>query len=371
MTSVEYCTEGRWVRAMASGEEVGRVVVPDIAFHWGQGLTMPLAGIADVRTDQRFRRRGIASRMMNEAVRFARDSGYGGSAVSTGSENVARRLYSGAGYVHLFSMWRFSRRIEGSCPTQTPSGFSIRPYENGDLAGVLGLIRETEAPFFGSREKAAKQWAAARSGDGGREPAPAFVAQRGGDTVGFADRFLHWQTMAAELFVRSDPEQFRLGDALVGALEVASGSVGEEDLHFWATECEDFPVRLLRNRGYRPTASRVFMFNILSLQRLLDELRDLFRNRAAGLDPRELPAEIEIVYPGERAKLELGGQAEAIRMEGPRAVVTRVVCGMLPAWEAYLMGLVDIRPGVEPHVRRACHELLPSTPFHHPVNDWW
>jgi len=227
MTDIEYRTSGRRVQATAQGEEVGRIAVPDIVFHWGDGISISLAGIADVRTDQRFRRRGIASGMMRQAVGFARQAGYGASAVSTGSENTARRLYSRAGYVHLFRVWCFSRQIEARQDIEVPSDFSIRPYQDEDMPDVLGLIQETKSPFFGSRRTMPEEWAAARSGADGGEPALAFVAVRGGEVIGFADRFLHWHARTSEIIVRTGDGQFRVGDALVAALEQAAASIGE------------------------------------------------------------------------------------------------------------------------------------------------
>lgn len=362
---------GRRAVATVGGEPIGQVVVPDISFHWGHGAFISLAGIGGVGTDLRFRRRGIASHLMKEAVRFAREHGYGGSAVSTGSRNVAGRLYSKAGYVHLFSMHGFSRRIRAGGDGVACQGLDIRPYEEKDLAEVLSLIRETERPFFGSREKVAERWQAARSGSRGRKPALAFVALREGEVVGFADRIVHWQALTGEVFARRGSEQFRVGEALVRTLEDAAARLAEESLCFWATDCEDFPVRMLRNRGYQLSASRVFKFNILSLQRLVDQLGDLFCRRAAALNEGELPASIELVYDEQQGVINLGGVRKGIKLSASRGVLTKVICGTLSAWDAYLRGLMDIHSPVEPHVQRVLEVLLPTIPFQHPVNDWW
>jgi len=371
MAEIEYSMSGRRAVATAGGEAVGHVGVPDISFHWGEGVFIPLAGIGGVGTDQRFRRRGIASHLMKEAVRFAREHDYGGSAVSTGSRNVAGRLYSKAGYVHLFSMHGFSRRIEAGGDGISCHGPTIRPYEEKDLAEVLSLIRETERPFFGSRQKVAERWQAARSGAGGRTPALAFVALQDGEIVGYVDRIVHWHALTGEVFARRGSEQYHVGEALMRTLEEAAARLGEESLCFWATDCEDFPVRLLRNRGYQLSASRVFKFNILSLQRLVDQLGDLFRRRAAALSERELPASIELVYDDQRGVIELGGAREGIKLAASRDVVTKVVCGTFSAWDAYLRGLMDIRSSVEADVQRVLEVLLPTIPFQHPANDWW
>jgi len=371
MTEIEYSMSGRRSLATVGGEQIGQVGVPDIPFHWGHGTFIALAGIGGVGTDSRFRRQGVASRLMAEAVRFARENGYGASAVSTGSRNVACRLYSKAGYVHLFSMHGFTRRIEAPEGGIVGQGLAIRPYAEKDLDQVLALIRETERPFFGSRQKTPERWQGARSGGKGRLPGLAFVALRDGQIVGYADRILHWQALTGEVFARSDGEQFHVGDALVATLEEAAARLEEESLRFWATDCEDFPVRLLRNRGYQLSISRVFKFNILSLQKLVDQLGDLFRGRVAGLSEGEVPASIELVYDDQRGVITLGGALEGIKLAASREVVTKVICGRFSAWDAYLRGVMDIHPSVEPNVQKVLEALLPTVPFQHPANDWW
>jgi len=370
-TEIIYEVSGRRVAALADGEVIGHVYVPDITFHWGDGVFVPLAGIGGVMTDERFRRRGVASRMMKEAVELARRCGYGGSGVSTGMTNVARRLYSKAGYVHLFSMHRYSRRLEEAHLPAPPPGVTIRPYEERDLNGVLALIEQTERPFFGSRKKSPKRWKALRARSAGRAPALAFVAERGGRIVGFADRRVHWEALTGEVFAEPGPDRFALGEALVAALERAAVRLGEQSLCFWATDCEDFPVRMLLNRGYELTTSRVFQFNILSLQRLMEQLEEALVRRAARLDTGLLPASIELRYNGEAGKVDLGGPGQALELRASRDVVTNVICGIYSAWDAYLRGVMDIGPSLGPEQRRALEALFPAVPYHHPPNDWW
>ncbi|MFP3904527.1 MAG: GNAT family N-acetyltransferase, partial [Armatimonadota bacterium] len=98
---VEMQLHDRTVRAMAGDEKVGHITVPHIEFNFCTGITVPLAGIQAVRTDSNYRRRGIARRMMQQVHEFAFSHDYCCSAVSTGYSNIARRLYSSSGHVHL------------------------------------------------------------------------------------------------------------------------------------------------------------------------------------------------------------------------------------------------------------------------------
>ena len=60
-------------------------------FHFGQGIHVPLAGIARVRVEEGVRRQGIASGMMHKANSFAAVQGYTCTGVSTDVGSIARR----------------------------------------------------------------------------------------------------------------------------------------------------------------------------------------------------------------------------------------------------------------------------------------
>lgn len=149
---IVYKVEHSTIYALKDGEKIGQIVVPDIDFHWGNGVYVPLAGIAGVGTEEEFRGKGIASRMMEEAKRFALEKGYCCSGVSTNLGNIARRLYAKAGYTTLFRPGRFEKRLD---EREVPEveGVQIRSYREGDEKRLMQLFEHLYTSFFGWRRK--------------------------------------------------------------------------------------------------------------------------------------------------------------------------------------------------------------------------
>lgn len=58
-------------------------------------------------------------------------------------------------------------------------------------------------------------------------------------------------------------------------------------------------------------------------------------------------------------------------MDMPQEVLVRVLSGVLSPWEAYLEGLVSVRPGMTPRLRAVLTTLFPETPWFHPADDLW
>lgn len=371
MDDVCYSMRDRTVVARVGDEDVGRITVPHVALQWGGGVCVPVAGISGVGTDQRFRRRGIAAGMMHEALAFARQEGYACSAVSTSAHNVARRLYTRAGNVHLFFMRRYTRPLSDAAREASSHGLAIRPYRPSDGPRVAALVRDATRPFFGAREVTDTDRLAPRQHKPDQPRPLGFVAERAGEVVGYVGRFQHWFNCAWEIFVRDDDMPRAAAAALLAAMEAACARDGLDAVQFWTTESEEFPTRLLLDRGYTPDASRVFMLNILDLQALLDQLAPLFEQRSSRLDTQILPAELRLTCDGESAAVALSGRGPGIEVRASRKTMARVLCAAVSAWEAYLRSDLDVVTPMHEHTRRALDALLPGAPYVHPVHDWW
>jgi len=124
--------EKQQIQAWLDEKLIGRVTVEPVSFDWGRGTVLPMGGISGVGTDEEYRRRGIARRMIAKAVEFSREQGYPVGGVSTGCGNTARRLYAGSGYVHLFSVDQYEKPVGRPEPARPPDGVLIRPYVPGD-----------------------------------------------------------------------------------------------------------------------------------------------------------------------------------------------------------------------------------------------
>jgi GNAT superfamily N-acetyltransferase len=372
--SITYQVEDAVVRAFEGEEQVGRISVPDIDFHWGEKVYVKMAGIAGVGTNEAFRGRGIASRMMEEARGFAVESGYSCSGISTNIGNVARRLYARAGYTTLFKPGEFVKRLQGPRPHEA-AGVEIRPYREGDEGRLMGLFEGLYAPFFGWRRKTSARWHALRKEVREQDPAFLFVAEDEEGLQGWAGYFRQWIGLVSELHVRPSGRRMEVARALLIHLENHLLDRGI-DARIWAPPGDLFAKALLAADGYAFREARVFMVSVLDLPGLLDALCPLLSRRLAGASPWrgvirvETPTQEGFLRIGEGASAEERGRPD-VEVLAPQEVLVRMLAGVLTPWEAYLEGLLSVAPGMTPEVRSFLTALFPETPWFHPADDLW
>lgn len=371
---IAYKVEDAVVRAFEGEAQVGRISVPDIDFHWGEKVYVKMAGIAGVGTNEALRGRGIASRMMEEARRFAVESGYSCSGISTNIGNVARRLYARAGYTTLCKPGEFVKKPLAHRPSE-PAGVEIRPYRKGDEERLLPIFDELYAPFFGWRRKTFARWHALRKEVREKDPAFLFVAEDGEGIQGWAGYLRQWIGLVSELHVRPSEKREAIARSLLIHLENHLLSQGI-DARIWASPRDAFSARLLTADGYAFREGRVFMVSILDLPKLLDALTPLFERRLKG-DPLwrgvirvQTPLQEGFLRIGERVSAEEEGRPDA-EAHAPQEVLVRMLSGVLTPWEAYLEGLLTVAPRMTPEIRSLLTTLFPETPWYHPADDLW
>jgi GNAT superfamily N-acetyltransferase len=368
--------EGSAVRAYLGEERVGGISVPEIDFHWGHGHYVRMAGIGGVGTNEAYRSRGIASRMMEEAVRFALDRGYRCSGISTNLGNVARRLYARAGYTTLFRPGWFCKRLVGGERIPDPEGVAVRPYREGDEERLMRAFEEIYAPCFGWRRKTAARWHALRSEIRRTDPEFLFVAEDEDGVQGWAGYFRQWVGLVSELHVRPSPRREAVARTLLRRLEahLLSREIGEAC--FWLPPGDPFASAWFAAKGYGFRDQRVFLLSILDLPGLLGELLPLMERRLGETPPWRgvlrirTPLQRGALRIEERVSVVKKGRADA-EIRAPREVLARLVSGVLAPWEAYLEGLLSVEPGMTPELRSLLETLFPRTPWFHPADDLW
>lgn len=370
-----YKVENARVYALEGGEKVGQISVPEIDFHWGEGVCVKMAGIAGVGTKKAFRSRGVASGMMKEARGFALERGYCCLGLSTNLGNVARRLYSRAGYTTLFKPGKFEKRLEKRrCPES--EGVVIRPYGEGDENGLMRLFEEIYTPFFGWRGKTAARWDALRREIRERDPEFIFIAEDGRGIQGWAGYFRQWVGLVGELHVRPSESRTAIARTLLLNLENHLLSRGMEEAHLWMSPRDAFSTDLLTEEGYRFREQRVFMLSILDLPKLLSALVPLLDRRLGGNSPWrgvmriKTPVQEGFIRVDERVSVEERGRPDA-EVLMPQEVLARVLSGVLTPWEAYLEGLLTTEPEMTAEMRSLLTTLFPEVPWFHPADDLW
>ncbi|RKY65643.1 MAG: hypothetical protein DRQ08_05225 [Candidatus Latescibacterota bacterium] len=374
MKGITYEVRGSTVYALEGGEEAGRVEVPEIELHWADGVYVRLAGIAGVWTREDLRGRGIASRMMEEAKRFAIEQGYSCSGVSTNIGNVARRLYSKAGYITLFRPGRFEKRLVATRERRT-EGVEIRPYREGDEDVLMGLFEGLYARFFGWRRKTSERWHELRDELRRKDPNFLFVAQSDGEVRGWSGTFLQWVGLCSELYVLPSEARTSIARALLFSLEDHLISRGVEEACFWLSPEDEFSADLLTANGYKFKEQRVFKLCILDLQKLLGKLVPIFGRRLEkgpswkGVIRLGTPVQEGFLRVDGGVEVEEGGKPD-LEVLMPQEMMTKVISGVVDFWEAYLEGLATVRP-MKPEVASLLEALFPRVPWHHPADDLW
>lgn len=371
--AIEITMDGDLVRATSGDEEVGRISVPHIDFQWAEDTFVPMGGIAGVGTDERFRRRGVAGRMMQRAVAHSRETGCICGGVSTGEENTARRLYSRAGYEYVFAMYRFTREPRSDERSAVP-GVLIRGYEDGDEQAITQLRRTEYGTCFGSRKPDPSAWIRARRETLSEDAECALVATQNGTVIAYGSYFHHWRRIVCDLCVGECGRRVEVGRALVRALEARLAARSCEYALFSATRDELFLWELLGSEGYRSERWRVFKVNILDLEALLGELAPVLCARVRTGAHSNWSGTLRIETGMRTGVVALGDEPDRadLALSMSESTLTRVLSGCRSAWEAYLRGQLSVTgPALDENVATLMQVLLPRVPCYHPIDEWW
>lgn len=369
---IDIVMEGNQAVARHRNEDVGHITVPEVDFQWCEDTFIRMGGIGGVGTDEEFRGRGIAGRMMERAVAYSNSKGYACGGVSTGTGNIARRLYSRAGYEYVFSMGYLTRDPRSLVGTPPP-GTHIRGYEEKDAQGIVRLREREYGRFFGSRRPDPSRWLAARQETLRDDPQSVLLAVQDGEAIGYASYFQHWFDLACDLCVAECRDRLEVGRGLLRALESGLVARGCESAAFSLTEDEPFIRELLAAEGYRSGYSRVFNVNILRLDALLRELEPSFVHRARASDLPGWTGTLEIKTEEDHGAAEIGEEPDRclLVLSTSEPTLTHVLCGRMSGWEAYLRGLLSVSPSMDAQVVALLQILLPKVPCCHPIDEWW
>ncbi|NOY08122.1 MAG: GNAT family N-acetyltransferase [Spirochaetes bacterium] len=367
------------VYALNNNEVIGEISIPHIDFHWGEGLYIPLAGIAGVKTNEEFRSKGIASKMMEKAKEYALEKGYCCSGVSTNLENIARRLYSKAGYTTIFRPGRFEKKLEKREIT-TVQGVRTRSYREGDYKSLTKLFENLYTPYLGWRKKTIARWDTLRKDIREKDPDFAFIAEDKNGICGWSGYLKQWVGMVAEFYVAHTEKRVPIAQNLLYSIENHLLSQGIGEAHFWLSPQDRFSADLLTSNGYRFREQRVFMLSILDLPHFIRALTPLLnrrlKSRLKGKPCWNGILHIKSTFQECFLKIDNGvdvkdsGNADA-ELLIPQDSLVRIVSGVLDFWDAYLEGLITVKPGMNPGLKSLFERLFPLVPWFHPADDLW
>lgn len=371
--------ENDMVCAEIGDQIVGGVTVCNIVFQWAQDTYVGMGGIAGVGTDERYRRRGIAQACMNRANKLILEKGYSCGGVSTGLRNIARRLYMRSGYVNLFKIdfWKRPEKCDGKLRLED---LTIRPFKHGDEYEAVNIFKETYGGYFGPKQKKAEEWLELRLKTLESDPESILFAEFKNRLIGYTGYFLQWDSfLASELIVAPSPIRIAAANILLEKLYSHIASKGLDDVTLWAASEDAEISHFLACNGYQKREDRVFMVNILNLLKLLEELNPLFRSRIDKTN-LEWQGTVKLKTPSQIATLTIG---DGISVEGKpvsnasievvtsKEALTEVITGIIPIWEAYVCGMISVKPVFDQRSLKVLDTLFPAIPHFHPVDDWW
>lgn len=345
----------RMVCAVDENKKLGEIHIPHIELDWGYGVTVPMAGIAGVGTNEAYRKQGLASAMMQRAVEFSRSEGYAVSGVSTNNRNVARRLYSKSGYVFLFKIDVLGKKLNTSSTSDTPleSG-KIRSYQNGDEVGIVKVWQDcySSKGFFGARTyNTPYTWLLFRQNALKNNPDCVQVAVINDAIVGYAGFYRHWMDIPhAEVVVL--PEHIHtLGISLINTIEQLAYKSGFEVLYFDVSSCQIVLRNMLISAGYveEPGKAYVFQVAIFDVAKLLLHLKQFFEIRLHKVQLEHYPKTLLVETKNSVATIELAGGLpnSSLCINTDLPTLTTVLCRQMSAREAYLRGLLNVKSDMD------------------------
>ena len=362
---------GNRVVARCCDEKIGRIMVPEIRFQWCGKTFVSMGGIGGVGTKETFRKQGVAGWMMAQAVTYSKATGYVCGGVSTGAANVARRLYSRAGYAYVFSIQRFARSPRSQA-ADVPADTHLRGYREGDEHAVLRLREAVYGGTFGPRQPDVSRWLGWRQKTLEACSDSVLLAVQGGEPVGYASYFHHWFSIACDIYVTECRDRPAVGRGLVRTLESRLSDVGCEHAVFYATEDEHFVRALLETEGYQHKRDRAFHVNLFRPDALLRALEPCLANRVRTSRIPDWTGTLVIETEQMRATAGIGKASDRseLVLATSQPTLTQILCGRLSGWEAYLRGELHVRSG-KGEAPALLQALLPGIPCCHPMDDWW
>ena len=118
------------------------------------------------------------------------------------------------------------------------------------------------------------------------------------------------------------------------------------------------------------------MFSILDLPLLLSSLLPLFNRRI-----KENPSwegVIGLKTPYQEGFLRIDGNVSVAQGEKVDAelilsqeTLTRLISGALALWDAYLEGLISVKPRMSAELKSLLESIFPQVPLFHPADDLW
>ena len=344
--------------------------------HFPHNTHAPGTYVGWVHTAPKYRRRGLSRWAFGASLSHELVRRYSCISLHTGANNTAHGMYRSFGFVDGLVAREFTKVLRHE-QTKVVEGVVVRPYTPGDAVEMASVLNA----FYADRvERRPRRTERHRTS----ETRLIYLAEKAGELLGYVQAQCEKEKNVSiyEFCLKpqpsensTHPEGFleEVGAALLCALHNELVKREYKRIRYYPeAEGDKNHIRMLfHNFGYTSEVDWVWMFKIINLPMLLDELSPLLSKRLSesdnykgwqgtiGIKGSEHRASLIIKNSEIRVSAEVS-EAPGICLSTDDATMTRLILGVVTPYAAYLQNQLHIAPTVNDSVIGLLAALFPK-----------
>jgi len=356
------------IHAKVEGYEVANVVCEPGWAQFPHGNWATRFFVYWVHTSSQWRRMGLSRQLFEIAMNHPIAQACSTFALSTGTRNVAHRMYADFGFVDMAQCNKHTRQLSGGPRCLPPDGVTVRAMKEGEAAKVREFVAEVisagfadwqrELPELGPRDRVVMAFEGEK-----------LVGVAAGSAGVSGEGQLKAVCVPRDHKLRGD-----LGAAMLTALHDRLAEDGAKKIELRTDPEDAFWGDVLARTGYGMTQTGgVEMFGIRDLGQLFGEILPLFGKRMREGKCPDWQGRVMIVGERLKAGLEIDAGEVAVVSDKPRRgdvvvtapdrVITRFVTGRETPMDGYLQTFAAVDPRPSPGVMQVLETLFPVVPW--------
>ena len=344
--------------------------------HFPHNTHVPGTYVGWVHTAPKYRRRGLSRWAFGVSMSHELVRRYSCISLHTGTNNTAHGMYRSFGFVDGLVGRQFTKVLRHE-QTKVVEGVVVRPYTPGDEVAMARVLNAFYADQVERRSRRAERCRTS-------ETRLIYLAEKAGELLGYVQAQCEKEKNVSiyEFCLKpqpsensTHPEGFleEVGAALLCALHNELVKREYKRIRYYpeAEGDKDHIQMLFHNFGYTSEADWVWMFKIINLPMLLDELSPLLSKRLSESDNyKGWQGTIGIKGSEHRAGLTIRDGEIHVSEEVSKGVgiclstdddtITRFILGVVTPYAAYLQNQLHIAPTVNDSIIELLGTLFPK-----------
>ena len=344
--------------------------------HFPHNTHAPGTYVGWVHTAPKYRRKGLSRWAFGVSMSHELVRRYSCISLHTGTNNTAHGMYRSFGFVDGLVGRQFTKVLRHE-QTKVVEGVVVRPYSHGDEVAIARVLNAFYADQVERRSRRAERCRTS-------ETRLIYLAEKAGELLGYVQAQCEKEKNVSiyEFCLKpqpsensTHPEGFleEVGAALLCALHNELVKREYKRIRYYpeAEGDKDHIQMLFHNFGYTSEADWVWMFKIINLPMLLDELSPLLSKRLSDSDNyKGWQGTIGIKGSEHRARLIIKDSEIRVSAEVSESVgiclstdddtITRFILGVVTPYAAYLQNQLHIAPTVNDSIIGLLGTLFPK-----------